>query len=219
LFYVRLKDGSDRDTLQEMSGEHKVQVLGNNKFMPLWFTVACTKESSGNALQVANAFAESGAFSSVQPDFMTNYQLQSANDQHFGMQWGFENTGQHGGTPGMDIKASNAWNISTGDKNIIVAVLDQGVELDHPDMPNMSSLSFDTTTGTSPSEVQGDHGTACAGIIGAARNNGGLGVAGVAPDTTLMSISNSLYLGPNVQQQLADGLNWAWKNGASVISN
>jgi subtilisin family serine protease len=125
---------------------------------------------------------------------------------------------QHGGTVGIDIHACDVWNVTTGDINIIVAVLDHGIELNHPDMPNISALSYDTVTGNSPSQVRGSHGTACAGIVGAARNNG-FGVAGIAPNITLRSISSSLVLGPDVQQELADGLNWAWQNGDHVISN
>jgi subtilisin family serine protease len=219
LFYVKLKDASDRDTLQRLAEEHKVTILGQNKFMPLWFTLACSKESSGNALAVANKFFESGEFSVAEPDFLVEYQLQCADDEYFDEQWGLENTGQHGGTVGVDINACDAWNFTTGSDDVVVAVLDHGIDLTHPDMPNISLSSYDTGTGTSPSVVRGNHGTACAGIIGAARNNENLGVAGVAPDTTLMSISNSLMLGPNTQQQLADGLNWAWQNGADVISN
>jgi len=219
LFYVKLKAESDKNKLQMLCKEHKATIIGNNKFMPLWYTIACSKNSSGNSLDLANKFFETKEFALSQPDFMANYELQSADDEHFDEQWGFENTGQHGGTVGVDIGACAAWSRTTGDASILVAVLDHGIELDHPDMPNMSSLSYDTVTDTSPSQVRGSHGTACAGIIGAARNNGDLGVAGVAPDTTLMSISNSLFLGPNVQQELANGLNWAWQNGADVISN
>jgi subtilisin family serine protease len=102
-----------------------------------------------------------------------------------------------------------------------VAVVDQGIQLDHPDLKsNISSISFDTATGTSPSQVRGDHGTACAGIIAATRGgNNTRGVAGVAPDATLISVSDSLMLGPNAAQNLATGITWAAQNGADVISN
>ncbi|MCP4407294.1 MAG: S8 family serine peptidase, partial [Gammaproteobacteria bacterium] len=218
LFYVKLKDASDRGKLEELSRQHNVTILGNNKFMPLWYTLSCSTKSSGQSLEVANKFFESGHFSVAEPDFLVDFQLQSANDEHFDQQWGFENTGQNGATAGIDIKACDAWSHSTGEGSIVVAVLDHGIELDHPDMPNISATSFDTVTGMSPSQVHGSHGTACAGIIGAARNNT-IGVAGIAPDTTLMSISDLLTLGPNAAQRLANGLSWAWQNGAHVISN
>ncbi len=89
--------------------------------------------------------------------------------------------------------------------------------MDHPDL-NVYATSYDTETGTSPSTVRGNHGTACAGIAGARANNN-LGVAGIAPNCPLISISNNLVASPDVTQKLADGINFAWQHGASVISN
>ncbi|MGK7899359.1 MAG: S8 family serine peptidase, partial [Xenococcus sp. (in: cyanobacteria)] len=218
LFYVKLKNEEDVTALQVLAQEYKVDILGNNKFMPSWYTLSCSTKSSGNALEVADKFYESGLFAVAEPDFLVNFEIQATNDDLFDDQWGLENTGQNGGTVGIDINASDAWNLTTGDDSIVVAVLDHGIELDHPDMPNISALSFDTVTGTSPSVVRGSHGTACAGIVGAAQNNS-QGISGVAPNITLMSISDPLRLGPNASQRLADGLNWAWQNGADVISN
>lgn len=86
----------------------------------------------------------------------------------------------------------------------MVAVLDHGLEFNHPDLNNVSPISFDTENGTPPSVVRGDHGVAVAGVIGATRNNT-LGVSGVSPDVQLMSISNNLVLAPLLSQRLANG--------------
>lgn len=56
------------------------------------------------------------------------------NDPLFNQQWALNNTGQSGGTPGDDIKAENAWSVTTGSRNIIVAVLDTGIDYDHIDL-------------------------------------------------------------------------------------
>ena len=218
LFYVKLKKEADLEELQRLADENQVTILGHNKFMPLWYTLACSSESSGNALEVANIFFESGFFAAAEPDFLVEFEPGSANDTFFDQQWGLENTGQNDGTIGVDINASDAWTLTTGSERVFVAVLDHGIELDHPDMPNVAPFSFDTVTGSGPSQIRGNHGTACAGIIGAARNNNE-GIAGVAPDIRLMSISDRLRLGPNASQELADGLNWAWQTGADIISN
>lgn len=55
------------------------------------------------------------------------------------------------------------------------------------------------------------------GIVAAVRNNG-IQVVGVAPDAKLMSVSNSLSTVTNLEANLANGINWSWKNGADVIS-
>ena len=218
LFYVKLFKDDDVENLEVLAQQNNVEILGNNRFMPLWFTLSCSKHSAGNALKMANLFYESGLFVASEPDLMVDILTGCVDDPHFNNQWGLENTGQNGGTVGADINACQAWQTTTGSNNIVVAVLDDGIELDHPDMPNIHPASFDTESGTSPSQVLGNHGTACAGIIGASSDNN-LGVAGIAPNCPLMSISNDLFLSVDISQQLANGFNFAWQNGASVISN
>lgn len=213
LFYVKLKKEQDIILLNELAKTKNVKIIGQNDFMPLWFTLSCSKESDGNALQMANYFYETGLFVASEPDFLVDDLIHNPN---YTDQWGLNNTGQCGGTVGLDIKAPQAWNITKG-QNVTVAVLDHGIELNHPDLLNMSPLSFDTESNTSPSLVLGNHGTACAGIIGAADNS--IGSVGVASNCTLMSISNSLSGTPNSRQVRANGINFAWQNGADIISN
>lgn len=120
---------------------------------------------------------------------------------------------------GTDINILPAWDITTGCNSIIVAVVDEGLEINHPDFNNILTTSYDAETGTSPSQVHGNHGVAVAGIIGATANNG-IGVAGVAPDVKLMSISVELGVAaPLTSLKLSDGINFAWQNGAHVINN
>jgi subtilisin family serine protease len=149
---------------------------------------------------------------------MTDDRPLCVNDTYFGNQWGLYNTGQSGGTAGIDINYCQARNITTGSSNVVIAVLDQGVIFNHPDLTNFSPYSYDTESDSSPSQVYGDHGTACAGIIGATANNN-LGVAGIASGCPIMSISNSLASEPESRMKRARGFNFAYQNGAAVISN
>ena len=218
LFYVKLKAEEDYSKLVNLSNIYNVTIIGNNEYMPLWYTLSCSNKSTGNALEMSNVFYESNLFATSEPDFMIYNILNCVNDTYYSNQWGLNNTGQNGGTSGIDINFCKAKSITTGNQNIIVAVLDQGVELNHPDLTNMSTISYDTETSSSPSQVYGEHGTACAGIIGADANNN-IGIAGIAPNSPIMSISNSLLLNVDTKQKLANGINYAWQNGASVISN
>ena len=66
------------------------------------------------------------------------------NDTRFGELWGLYNTGQSGGTPGADIHAPSAWDITTGSSSVVVAVIDTGVNYNHPDLSaNMFRNSAD----------------------------------------------------------------------------
>ena len=217
-FYVRLKNLNDLDLLKQKAEEKHVIIVHQNEFMPLWHVLSITESSVYNAMEMANHFHRSGLFQYAEPDFIIEDQLNCATDEFFWLQWGLRNGIQFNGR-GIDINVCNAWQISTG-SNVIVAVLDHGIDLNHPDLrDNIFPLSFDSQSGTSPQRLLGDHGTPVAGIIGAKNNNNREGIAGVSPDSQIMSISNSLRGTRRSRQRRADGINWAWQNGADVINN
>ena len=227
-FYVKLKDEKDVGLLEQMAEQTGSIVIEQDAFMPLWFLLSVTEASELNALESAIYFYESGLFEAGEPDVMVVNIKQCAGDDFFDQQWGLNNTGQSGGTSGIDIQACDAWDLSTGE-GVIVAVIDDGIELDHPDLYQniLYYTSFDCIDGTSQTYVRGPHGTACAGIIGAVKDNT-IGIAGIAPDCSLMAICHSLLFEEDphdpepeenlTQKQLAAGINWAWSNGADVIS-
>jgi hypothetical protein len=126
---------------------------------------------------------------------------QTPSDSLFTLLWGLHNTGQDGGTPDADIDAPEAWNLGTGSSEIVVAVIDTGIDYTHPDLAaNMyrnesectpNGLDDDgngyiddcygiSTSGTFLSDPMDDmgHGTHVAGTIGAVGDNG-KGVVGV----------------------------------------
>lgn len=218
LFNVKLKQETDIDKLNDLAQIHHVRVIGEDSNLSLWWTLACTEKTDGDALEMANLFYESGLFAESCPDIMpTSKVLASAfNDPYYPSQWHLANTGQTGGTPAMDINFEKAHMITKGNNAIKIAVFDTGIE-GHSDLLNVSNLSYDTQNRTSPSVVYDDHGTMCAGLIGARPNNN-IGIVGIAPDCPLMSISNQFYEPQlNFGLNLAAGFTWAINNGASVI--
>jgi hypothetical protein len=122
------------------------------------------------------------------------------NDTFFPNQWGLQR-----------INAPRAWPTSEGDANVVVAVLDEGVDLTHPDL-NLWPVSYSTITHTNDGSPVGNHGTACAGIIGARIDNA-LGVAGLAGKCRVMAIATNF-----ADTQVAEGLYYAADNGARVVS-
>jgi len=144
------------------------------------------------------------------------------NDEFFPKQWHLHNTGQSGGTADADINAPEAWEITTGDPNIIVAVIDNGVDSNHPDLipnlvPGYDIFEDDDAPDPDPNNW---HGTACAGLV-AARGDNEIGVTGVAYTCSLMPIriqhgDDHLLV---TQTMYAKALRWAAVHGADVLSN
>lgn len=123
------------------------------------------------------------------------------NDPYFQYQVPLHNTGQttddpdpllppHTGTPDADIDLPEAWFFTMGAPTVTVAVIDDGVSPNHPDLPSSRIVegynTFDGSTNTAP--IGNDsHGTAIAGVIAASANNG-KGIAGVAPNCKIRPI-------------------------------
>ncbi len=209
---VKLKSASDYAILQSVAQQFNCEIIEQNPFMPLWYTLKMTAGINRNSIDIANDIYETGKFAAAEPSLSLDGE-EISYDPFVKYQWGLYNAEY----PDYDISISQAWNYATG-RGIKIAIVDKGIDLQHQDLAaNIYSMSYDTGTNSSPSKIYGPHGTHCAGIAAAVRNNG-IYVAGVAPDATLMSISNSLGAGPIYAMTLANGINWAWKNGADVIS-
>lgn len=216
LFYVKLKDDRGFELLKKTASENKVKIVEQIQGMPLWYILAVEPDNQSTSLQMSNLFYETGQFADIDPAFMFNFRSVCTNDTNFGSLWGLSNSAN----PNIDINACQAWTITQG-SGVNVAILDQGIYKTHNDLAaNISPLSFDAQSGTSPSVfISGNnHGTHVAGTVGAVKDNN-LQVVGVAPQSKLMSVSHSLGLVPNVSAQLASGINWAVANGADVINN
>lgn len=99
------------------------------------------------------------------------------NDPFFNSQWAIKNQGYLGGTVGADMKVESAWNIATG-SGIKVAIIDEGVDLTHPDLQANLLAGFDATGNNSNGAPSNDdaHGTACVGMVTSMGNNN-IGVA------------------------------------------
>lgn len=216
LCYVKLKDSNDLSLL-----ENELQSIGGTIIrqfpnMPLWVIIKTNPSSNLTSVQMANMLYESEKYADIDPAFMFDFRPTCANDPMFGSLWGLDNTMN----PGIDINVCPAWDITQG-SGVKVAVVDSGIDLVHNDLQsNISNLSYDCETQTSPSVLGApmayDHGTQVGGIIGAVKDNN-LQVVGVAPQSELMSISHSFIL-TNLSADLANGIIWAYLNGADVIN-
>ncbi|MBI4685328.1 MAG: S8 family serine peptidase, partial [Nitrospirae bacterium] len=143
----------------------------------------------------------------AEPNYIVTIQ-NTPNDPFFSELWGFHNTGQTGGTPDADIDASEAWDITIGNTNGVVAVIDTGVDYTHEDLAaNMwvntgeipgngidddgngyidDIYGIDTYNNDGNPFDDNGHGTHVAGTIGAVGNNG-IGVVGVNWNVKIMA--------------------------------
>ncbi len=133
------------------------------------------------------------------------------------------------GTPGMDLNTQKAWDITTGSSNVVVAVLDTGIDTSHPDLaPNLfvnpgevAGDGIDNDNNGFPDDVNGwnfvndsanvtddnGHGTHVAGTIGAVGNNS-LGVSGVAWNVKLLPVKVLDSTGAGTDAQIIAGINY-----------
>lgn len=142
------------------------------------------------------------------------------NDPIYPQQWHLNNPGGAGGIAGADIKAERAWEITRGDPNVVIAILDDGVATDHQDFATGKFTNGWDFIGNDndprPARTVDNHGTSCAGLA-AANSDNGIGVSGVAPDCRIMPLR---MLGPTSTPTMeAAAIAHAKINGASVISN
>lgn len=170
---------------------------------------------------------------------------QAPNDQLFTKMWALENTGQkdqnmQSGIAGIDIRAKAAWKITQGSRDVRVAVVDTGINLQHPDLQsniftNLAEINgltgvdddqngyIDDVQGwnfiannNSPLDDMG-HGTHVAGIIGASGNNG-IGITGVNWQVSLIPIKSMNQNGSGTLSQAIESIRYAMKMNAHIIN-
>jgi len=165
-----------------------------------------------------------------------------SNDPMLNSQWHYNNTGQAGGTPGSDISLFQAWGLTTGSSNVIVAVTDGGAQVNHPDLAanmwinvdevpgnnvdddnngyvdDINGYGFGDNTGTIAPD---DHGTHTSGTIAAVTNNG-IGVAGIAGGSGSgdgVRIMSCAAFGANANGGFAETYIYGADNGAVISQN
>ncbi|GIW89489.1 MAG: hypothetical protein KatS3mg108_3813 [Isosphaeraceae bacterium] len=175
------------------------------------FVVTTTVQPGPAVLSQAEALARDPRVRWAAPDFLAARQRMSLNDPLLAQQWHLINTGQNGGTPGADARVQGAWEVGATGAGVLVAIIDDGVQLDHPDLaPNLWTNPGETPDNgidddgngyiddvhgwdfidndADPSAEDGDfHGTAVAGVA-VARGNNNLGVAGAAYGAQFMAV-------------------------------
>lgn len=135
--------------------------------------------------------------------------LEVPNDPRFSEQWGL-----------TKIQALNGWSITHGGAGVDIAIIDTGINRNHPDLGSKIVLSVNCTISGCPNQTTTDpdgHGTHVAGIASAVTNNS-IGVAGLAWEGRLMSVKVLDDTGGGYYSWIANGIILAADNGAEVIN-
>ncbi|MCE2907197.1 MAG: S8 family serine peptidase, partial [Anabaena sp. CoA2_C59] len=185
-------------------------------------------------------YKNSPTFEYIEPDYIVTTAATFPNDPGFPQLWGLHNTGQGGGTPDADIDAPEAWDIQTGNPNLVIGVIDTGVDYNHPDLvgniwtnsgeiandgiDNDNNGYIDDIRGwdfayndNNPMDVQG-HGTHVSGTI-AGKGNNGVGVTGVAWNAKIMPLKFLNDQGSGTLSAAISAINYATAKGVKLTNN
>lgn len=230
---VRAKEGFNKEKVKFVQDEIIVKFKGDVKPFRL------VKIPAGKVKEKIKEYLKRADVMYAEPNYIVNIQT-TPNDPNFSELWGLHNTGQAGGTVDADIDAPESWDVQTGSNNVVIAVIDTGVDYNHPDLAaniwinpgEIAGDGIDNDGNGFIDDVRGwdfynndndpfddnSHGTHCAGIIGAVGSNG-IGVAGVNWNAKIMPLKFLNSDGSGTTLDAVNAVNYAAANGAYVMSN
>ena len=181
-------------------------------------------DNEAKIITVINSVETSEYAEYVEPVYLVDTNNMIPDDPQFSSLWALDNTGQSSGTVDADINAPQAWDTITGQENIVLGVIDTGIDYNHPDLStNMWSNpgeipnngidddsngyiddvhGVNTITGTGNPMDDNGHGTHVAGTM-AAQGNNDIGVTGIMQNASLIGCK---FLSANGSGTLADAL-------------
>ena len=227
-------DRSVMDAVREKQQMHGHQTLNRmQNGLELWGV-------DSNLTEAYEIWANDPHILFIEPNYTFSVADTFPNDDRIGNLWGLHNTGQNGGSIDADIDAPEAWDLQTGSKEIVIGVIDSGIDYTHPDLA--------ANIWTNPGEIPGNgidddengyiddvhgwdfvdddadpmdgngHGTHVAGTIAAAGNNE-VGISGVSWDASLMALRFLNNSGNGSSYHAILALEYATMMGADITNN
>jgi thermitase len=162
----------------------------------------------GRELETIAALRADASVLYAEPNYIAYALDTNPNDALYVNQWGL-----------AKINAPAAWDISTGNSDVIIAVVDTGIDLQHPDFacPGKLTAGYNFSDGNSNPDDNNGHGSHVAGIAAACTNNS-TGVAGLAWGARLMPVKVLNASGSGSYFQVAQGITFAVDNGADIVN-
>lgn len=198
---VKLSDSASMAAAQEMRSRYGAtyvrSLLGGG--VELW------QVTLGRELEVAAQLELDQAVEFAEPNWRA-YALGTPNDPLYPAQWAHPT-----------IQSPQGWDLSTGSADVVIAIIDTGIDAGHPDLAAKIVAGYDFVgNDTDPHDLNG-HGTHCAGIAAAVTDNG-TGVAGLNWQARIMPVRVLDREGSGWMSDIVDGIYWAYQHGAQVLS-
>lgn len=157
------------------------------------YLLEVTKSACKNPVKICHDLQSMPEVFNAEPNLINRFQhFYQPLDDLYPKQWHLKNAGGIELEPGADVNAPVAWDVTRGDRSIVVAVIDDGFDVSHPDLNGKGKIVFpkdfiDGDFAPTPDAAFGDyHGTPCAGVAIGEEN--GSGIVGVAPGCAFMPI-------------------------------
>ncbi len=187
--------------------------------LPNTFVFFVGEQATQNPIKIANRLQGLSEVLASEPNIIIHQEPHyKPRDPLYFQQWYLDHNGGNQLANGSHVSIEKAWDITRGVRSVIVAVVDDSFDLNHPDFMGSGKIVApldlkDKDFLPIPTQKQPSHGTACAGIAIAEEN--GTGIAGIAPGCAFMPIRTSGFLDDESIEAIFD---WAIEKGASVIS-
>lgn len=207
---------SDVDAIAAAAGLRRLEAIEG---VANAYSFQVTAAATVNPLKLANRIALLPPVRLVEPNVaVLTESFHRPRDPLYQNQWYLQHQGGGGLTAGSHIAVEAAWDITRGRRSVVVAVIDDGFDLNHPDFAGPGKIvaprDLRQRDGVPLPEQSGEnHGTAVAGLAVAEEN--GQGIVGVAPGCALMPMR---YSGIIDDQSIETMFAWAVDQGASIIS-
>lgn len=210
-FFVKFKDEVAEKDCKAMIEKFRLKIKSQLPFAPNSYFVEAEEGTGLKVFDIAEQILKEKIVEFCHPEMVQERRFKGIHP----LQWHLAKTNIGGKPVDAHIDIESAWKHTKG-KGVTIAVIDDGVDIDHPEFAGRIVHPFDATLNSNdprPKTKDDNHGTSCAGMACAAGLNDG--ASGVAPEAALMPIRLRSGLGSMAE---ANAFAWAADHGADVIS-
>ncbi len=215
---VKFKQGTSTETINNYLEEYRLRYV--KSYNPQTYLLQITTSTQSNPVKIANYLMEKKEVIYCEPNLINRFSTAYIpSDDQFQQQWHLMSQAGPELAADADISVTQAWDITKGNRNIVIAVLDDGFDMSHPDFQGVGKVVYpkdfvdgDVLPNPGPADF---HGTPCAGVAIAEDN--GEGVVGIAPGCAFMPVripfgadANLLYEIFDYVGKYADVISCSW---------